>query len=273
MTVRAVCAAIALAACGHAPPRPTHAPAGPTVLHPDLPPGFTLDIVLHLQPHAAARLRLDGGGRPYLVTRDTFVPLMKLSSGTAAQPFKLANAASIDDIAWVDEGVMLVVVGDKLGTTGEHGFTEFATLPATGMHIAPAGTDRCWIYGKDGALYVYEQSGSVTELVHAPGQLRAVSGTPAHAVLAIDGSLVRIDGATTSLLFDGAEPIVAVADTSGGVFFSTASGTFVLTPHGHVLRLTKDGALAIASHGDAVFLQLDAIGVVEAHPASAFAQR
>jgi hypothetical protein len=246
------------------------------IVEPAFPAGFSLDVVLTLQPgRRDTRLRLDGGGRPYLVTKDTFVPLQRLASGDAAKAFKVAQADPIGDVAWMEEGVMLIVVGNKLGVIGERGFVPILDLPMSGMRVVAATTERCWLFAPEtegeGRLYVYAKAGTVTELLRAPAAIRAVSGTPDRAYLAVNGSLMRIAGANAELVFDGPEPIVALGAIAAGVFFSTKSGTFFLSNRNEVSRLTKDGALAIETHGDEVFLHLDALGIVRGAPVSAFA--
>ena len=276
MTRALVAAAGALAAvmalsCGHAATTP------PRAMHAALPAPFALHLVVPWKDSHAARLRLDDGGRPYLVTADAFVPLAHLPSGADAKPFRIGGAATLTDAAWADGGVMLLVVGAQLGTVDEHGFRAIADLPAPGMRVIAAGPDRCWLFAPaagDGRLYLYDRAGTVTEVLRAPSAIQAASGTPAHAYAAIGSSIVRISERGAELVLDGGQPIVALAaarDT--GVFFSTATGTFFLSDQRALSRLTAAGASAIEARGDDVYFVFDGLGIVRGAPVSAFAAR
>lgn len=256
-----------VAACG-APPRPT-APKRPIVVRADLPPGYSLDVVLRLQPGSArdTRLRVDPRVGPYLITPNTVVPLRRLPDGQPAKPFRIAKADPIGDVDWTYDGVMLIVVGSELGVLGEKGFTPILALPKSGMHVV-AGDDEysCLLFDpsdSSGRLYHYRKEGTVMELLRVPGPIRAVDGSPPEAFVATGGSLLRISGwDEVELLYDGAEPILAVADGSPGVFFSTANGTFYRSREGVVRRLMKESAVAIEKSGIDVFFHVDAVGIV-----------
>ncbi|HEX3760220.1 MAG TPA: hypothetical protein VHW23_15995 [Kofleriaceae bacterium] len=282
-------ALVALAGCARSPRGPSApstpvatAPAAPAPMpvQPALPASFAFDLVAP-GPAPAARLRLDGAGRPYLVTRDTLVPLARLASGEAAQPFRIAGAAAIGDVAWVGDGVMLFVVGSQLGALDEHGFAPFLELPEPDMAVVAAGPDRCWLFprGGGGRLYLYERAGTLTEVLHVDEPIRAVSGPPQRAHVAVGSSILRIAAdpraastGAAELVFDAGEPIVALAAVApAGVLFSTRGGTFYLSGGAAVTRVTPQVASAIAVHGDDVFLAFDAAGIVHGAPVSALA--
>jgi hypothetical protein len=264
----AALAALAIA-CSH-----PHAP--PRALRASLPPSFALQVVVPWRggPHAA-RLRLDDGARPYLVTDDTFVPLARLPSGADARPFRIGGVSAIADVAWADGGVMLLVAGQQLATVDEHGFRPLADLPAADMRVVAAGAERCWLFAPsaaDGRLYLYDRAGTVAEILRAPTAIHAVSGPVERAYAAIDTSIVRVSASGgVALVFDGGQPIVALVAAGAGVFFSTATGTFFLSERNALTRLMSAGASAIEIRGDDVFLVLDGLGVVRGTPVSAFA--
>ena len=264
-----IVAALTLASCGHAAPPPTRA------LQAALPAPFALQVVVPWKGDAhVARLRLDDGGRPYFVTADAFVPLAHLPSGADAKAFRIAGAAALTDATWADGGAMLLVVGTQLGTVDQHGFRAIADLPAPGMRVVAAGSDRCWLFAPeahDGRLYLYDRAGTVTEVLRAPGAIRAAAGTPVHAYAAIDSAIVRISARGAEVVLDGGQPIIALAAArDNGVFFSTATGTFFLSEQRAITRLTAAGASAIEARGDDVFFVFDGLGVVRGAPVSAF---
>ena len=257
---RAAFVLIALAACA-APRPPVRAPADIAA-----PPAIALTTLVELPTTTTARLRLDDAGRPYLITHTTIVPLQRLDSGEAARPFRIAGAAELEDAAWMDDGVLVIVVGQELGVVGETGFAPVATLPSPHMHVTRAAADTAWVFApasSDGRLYIYAKSGALTEVLHAPAAITAVSGSLERAFLAIGGSILRLTAhATTELVFDGADPIIALAATPTGVMFSTRNGVFVAHERA-VVRLTAQPASAIEVHGDDVILVLQGIGVVQ----------
>jgi hypothetical protein len=263
--------AVALAAlaigCSHAPPR---------ALRASLPPSFALQLVVPWRgsPHAA-RLRLDDAARPYLITDDTFVPLARLPSGADARPFRIAGVSAIADVAWAGGGVMLLVAGQQLATVDEQGFRPLADLPAEHMRVVAAGAERCWLFAPaaaDGRLYLYDRAGTVVEILRAPAAIHAVSGPVERAYAAIDTSIVRVSpSGGVTLVFDGGQPIVALAAAGAGVLFSTTTGTFFLSEGNAVMRLTSVGASAIEIRGDDVFFLLDGLGIVRGTPVSALA--
>jgi hypothetical protein len=243
-----------------------------------LPAPFALHLVVPWKADShAARLRLDDGARPYLVTADTLVPLAHRPSGADARPFRIGGAATLTDVAWVEGGVMLLVVGTQLGTVDEHGFRAIADLPAPGMRVVAAGPDRCWLFAPaagEGRLYLYERAGTVTEVLRAPSAIHAAAGTPAHAYVAIDSAIVRITDRGAELVLDGGQPIVALAAAGDtGIFFSTATGTFFLSEQRALSRVTAAGASAIEERGDDVYFMFDGLGIVHGAPVSAFAGR
>jgi hypothetical protein len=264
-------AALAALAIGCSHP---HAP--PRALRASLPPSFALQVIVPWRggPHAA-RLRLDDGARPYLVTDDTFVPLARLPSGADARPFRIGGVSAITDVAWADGGVMLLVAGQQLATVDEHGLRPLADLPAADMRVVAAGAERCWLFAPSaaaGRLYLYDRAGTVAEILRAPTAIHAVSGPVERAYAAIDTSIVRVSASGgVALVFDGGQPIVALAAAGAGVLFSTATGTFFLSERNALTRLMSAGASAIEIRGDDVFLVLDGLGVVRGTPVSAFA--
>jgi hypothetical protein len=265
---------VATFACG-APPEPrTLSPPPPSPSQPALPAGFSLDLVVPLKPGGSGRLRLDDAGRPYVVTKDTLLPAQRLPDGTPAKPFKLANAPAIEDVAWADDGVVLVVVGSELGVIGPEGFVAILALPGPGMRVVHAAPGQVWLFApgdRDGRLYLYDKAGTVAELARVGVPIRAVSGSPASVFVAAGGSLVRIAGTSrqVELLLTGREDILAVGATPNGVFLSTSAGTFFRSDGGIVTRITRDGALAIQTHGEDIYLHLAAIGIVHGTPVSA----
>jgi hypothetical protein len=261
-----------VAACGGTAKQPTPVPLRPKLAVPALPPSYALDIVVPSQKKLDARLRLDESGRPYLVGRDVLLPLARLPSGEPAKPFKVAKAPAIDDAAWSDDGVLLLVVGSELGVIREQGFVKVATLPAPNMRVVSATKGQVWLYAPgaaDGRLYLYDKSGAVTVPFEAGAPIRAVSGSPDRVYVAIGKSLLRITD-RVELVFASFDPILAVAATPTGAYFSTTGGTYFRTDPGVVSRIAKDGAIAIATHGQEVFLQLESIGIVRGTPTSAF---
>jgi hypothetical protein len=262
---------LAAAACGGtAKQRPI--PVRPRIAVPALPPSYALDIVVPAQTKLDARLRLDEGGRPYLVGRNVFLPLPRLASGEPAKPFKIAKASAIGDATWSDDGVLLLVVGSELGVIREQGFVKVATLPAPDMRVVAATKGQVWLYAPDapdGRLYLYDKSGTVTVPFEAGAPIRAVSGTPNRVYVAIGKSLLRITD-RVELVFASPDPIIAIAATAKGAYFSTTGGTYFRTEPGVVSRIAKDGAIAIATHGEEVFLQLESVGIVRGTPTSAF---
>jgi hypothetical protein len=211
-----------------------------------------LERILDLPTPTPARLRIDTAGRPYVITPAAIVPIQRLASGEPARPFRVAGAAAIEDAAWVDD-VLLLIVGRQLGTIDDRGFVPIVALPVEHMRIAAASADSCWLFAND-RLYKYTKgSTALVETLHAPGAIGAVSGS----YVAIGGSLVR----RTDLVFDGDDPILAVAETPTGAIFSTRRGVFALVGT-TVSQLAAQPALAIAIHGDDVFLQLDGVGIV-----------
>ena len=164
-----------LAACAHAP---VAAPAAP-VAAPALPAGFAFDRVASWTTGpAGGRLRLDAAGRPYLITGDVLIPLARLPSGADATPFRIAGASPIGDATWVDDGVILLVVGDQLGTIGEHGFAPILALPERGMRAVAAARDKVWLFAPratgDGTLFLYKRTGGLSAVLHA----RQTRGAP-----------------------------------------------------------------------------------------------
>jgi hypothetical protein len=264
----AVALTVLAIACSH--------PHAPKALRASLPPSFAMQVVVPWKGSPkVARLRLDDGARPYLVTNDTFVPLAHLPSGADARPFRIGGVSAIGDVAWADGGVMLLVAGQQLDTVDEHGLRPLADLPVANMRVVAAGAERCWLFAPsaaDGRLYVYNRAGTVEEILRAPTAIHAVSGPVERAYVAIDTSIVRVSSSGgVELVFDGGQPIVALAAARAGVFFSTATGTFFLSERNALTRLMGAGASAIEIRGDDMFLVLDGLGIVRGTPVSAFA--
>lgn len=266
------CMVFATVACRSAPkPRPV---PPPSPSQPTLPAGFSLDLVVPLKPGGSGRLKLDDAGRAYIVTKDMLVPALRLPDGTPAKPFKLANATAIEDVAWADDGVVLVVVGSELGVLGPEGFLAILALPGPGMRVVPAAPGRVWLFApgdRDGHLYLYDKAGTVSELLRAGVPIRDVSGSPDRVYVASGGSLVRIAGQQVELVFTGRDHILTVSATQSGAFLSTSAGTFYRSDAGVITRITRDGAIAIETHGDNVYLHLDAVGIVRGGPISVVA--
>jgi len=259
-------------ACGHSTPPP----ARPVTAA--LPAPFALHVVVPWKGDVhTARLRLDDGAHPYFVTADTIVPLAHLASGAEAKAYRIGGAATLTDAAWADGGVMLLVVGAQLGTVDAHGFRAIADLPAPGMRVVPADSDHCWLFdpaAKEARLYLYDRAGTIMEVLRAPSPIRGVAGVPAHAYVALDSSIVRISTRGVEVVLDGGQPIIALAAArERGVFFATATGTFLLSDDRAVSRLTAAGATSIESRGDDVYFVFDRVGVVRGAPVSAFTSR
>jgi hypothetical protein len=265
---RAAALAVLAIACSH--------PHAPHALRASLPPSFAMQVVVPWQGNPKlARLRLDDTARPYLVTDDTFVPLAHLPSGADARPFRIGGVTAIGDVAWADGGVMLLVADQQLDTVDEHGLRPLADLPVANMRVVAAGTEQCWLFAPsaaDGRLYIYNRAGTVEEILRAPTAIHAVSGPVERAYAAIDTSIVRVSASGgVELVFDGGQPIVALAAARAGVFFSTATGTFFLSERNALTRVMRAGATAIEIRGDDLFLVLDGVGIVRGTPVSAFA--
>jgi hypothetical protein len=261
---------VVVAACSQPRPRP----ARPIEIRPALPTGFVLETVVAQVPAEAPRLRLDGGGRPFLVSKDVLVPLQKLPSGEPAKPFRIGKADAIGDVTWLEEGVIMLVVGAQLGVVTEAGFQPILPLPHEGMRVVAATANSLWLFAPgsvDGHLYLYEKGDKLSEPLRIEAPITAVSGTPDRFYVVTGHSLLRVAKGALELVFDGDEDIRAVAAAANGVLFATKSGSFYISDAGAITRLTSDGASAIELHGDELFMVTDAHGIVRGAPVSSLA--
>lgn len=270
--------AITLVACGAASTRPA-APAPVAPLAAVVPDGFDLALVWRSEsvgpaPTPHPRLRVDPSGRAFALVDDVFVPLTS-PSGTVAKPIRLRNIA-IGDYAWADDGMLLVVVDRALHRVTPAGLDRLAELPARGMHVATATADRCWLFGGEGdsagAIFLYDQRAGLHSVLQFPKPVRAITGTPARAHVATEGSILRIAlGSPMELVYDGEDEIVALADAAdGGVFFSTKRGVFYLSSDRRLLHLMNERASDLQSTTNELYMVFDDVGIARGAPLSAF---
>jgi hypothetical protein len=260
-------ATIVLFGCG----APAASAPSPGVYKMALPSGANVEMMTALDATTGdVGLVVSPAGQLYVLTNELFVPL-----GGDARPFQVKDASPISSVAWVDDDVLLLVSGTRLGVASPDGFVPLLDLPSPAMHIAYAAPDACFVYGGKGdlakRLFFYLRGGKLVPFAALPGEIRAVSGSFSHFYVAASASIFEIEmGRPAELVFEGIDPVTALVGTGAGAFFSTPRGTYFLGVRGTLRQLAREGASAMYGHGDTLYVVFQRAAIVRTWPLQAF---
>jgi hypothetical protein len=176
----------------------------------------------------------------------------------------------------MQDGALLLVVGDRLGIATARGFSSVAALPSSGMEVAAAGPDQAYLWGGAGAqsanLYLYRKGGAVAHLVRASAPITAIAGSGDVTFFAVGTTVLRLErGRSPSLVKELTQEVTSLALISPSrVFYSTASGVGFLDADGRDFPFVRGSGATLRVQGDTLYLLFAKDGLMRVAPVTAF---
>ena len=225
-----------------------------------------------------ASFALDREGRPHLGFRDIVVALGHRDD-LDHQAYRVPGVQTIDAVAWMRDGVLMVISGNELGVAGQDGLDVMLTLPSREMRIEPASGDRFYLYGGDTApqrrsLYVYRKGGQLLHLLKAPSAIGAVAGDGEVTFFAVAESIyLQVPGQPLHFVYEAEGTVISLAlAPPSGIFYGTEEAFGYVTEAGEGYAFVRGAGGELRVHGEDLYLFIAEEGVVKSSPVSSFEQ-
>ncbi len=217
---------------------------------------------------------VDADGRAMLGNRGRFV-LLSDEKARAARPFQVPGISVGHASAWMHDGTLLAIEGDVLGSMTQKGFAPILRLPDTGMKVAAASHDECYLYGGEGYgrdLYLYRRGGKLLLVLRAHGTIDAVSGNGERTYVAVGPSIFRLVPDQDPVhVHTAAAPVRSLAMAADdAVFFSTDNGVTYLTEKGLGFTFLQGKGGELRIRGERLYLFVPDEAVMRMGPVGSF---
>ncbi len=215
-------------------------------------------------------------GHPVLIV-DNILMTFKHGTDSFSGTYEVPNVDVIDHAAWMRNGDLLMISGNKMGEVTETGFEILLTLPDEGMKVEPASVGQAYLYGGSKKsqrkhLYLYKEGGKLMHLLRTPSPINAVAGYGELTIFAMGRSIYMLaegEPMTHVYITQGKATSLAIAP-NGGIFYATDKEVGYITGRDQGYPIIKGQGAQVVVRGDDVYLFFPESGIFKISPASSF---
>ncbi|MDJ0973097.1 MAG: hypothetical protein QNJ98_01380 [Planctomycetota bacterium] len=224
------------------------------------------------QPDEEYRFDVDPDGRPVLLVEGSSFVRCVGEGEAAPDAIRAGPRGTLHDLAWMDDGALLVVNGRALVEVTTDGAQHVQELPEFAMRIRPASEGRCYVFGGhtgDGEnLYLYRKGGDVLHLLRAEGEIGAVAGDGDFTFVAVGHSIYLLaPEAPWTFVARAQRPIRSLAlGPDASLFYATATSVGVCVGPGRRFEFLRDRGGAIRIRGETLHVLSPSTGVMRLSP-------
>jgi hypothetical protein len=215
-------------------------------------------------------------GRPFAVLDNTLIGL-RYREDSASMSLRISGVKTINHLAWMQDGALLIISGRKLGVPTGKGFQTILDLPADGMKIEPASGDVAYLYGGDNPLnrrdlYLYKKGGELLQLLRTPLPIQAISGNGNITFVAMGKSIYLLGmGKPLTLVYQINDEVTSLAMAPpSGLFYSSKRGVGYINQRGKGYLFLRGKGAELTVHLEDLYLFFPDEGIMRYSPISSF---